>query len=95
MAIHVLEVVDTVLDQFAVLVEHALGRPPALQVLVEVDTHHFVGGEEAVFDTLLQGVAVHRLTEVGDAGNLFGLLRCSGQANMGGAGEVVENLAPG
>ncbi|MCY1298487.1 hypothetical protein D9M70_479770 [compost metagenome] len=94
-AIHVLEVVDAVFDQLAVLVEHALGRTPALQVLVEIDAHYLVGGEEAVLDALLEGVAVHRLTEVGDAGNLSGFLRRGGKADMGGVGEVVENLAPG
>ncbi|MNR23154.1 hypothetical protein D3C85_1401580 [compost metagenome] len=44
---------------------------------------------------MLEGVAVHRLTEVGDAGHLFGFLRCCGEADMGGVGEVVKNLAPG
>ncbi|MNQ58901.1 hypothetical protein D3C85_731200 [compost metagenome] len=94
-AVHILEVVDAVFDQLAILVEHALGRSPALQVFVEVDAHHFVGGEKAVFDALLQGVAVNRLTEVSDAGNLFSFLRCGGEADVGSAGEVVEDFTPG
>ena len=36
--------------------------------------------------------AVHRVTEVSDTGHLFGFLRCGGEADVGGAGEVVENL---
>ncbi|MDT4838060.1 hypothetical protein FQZ97_718060 [compost metagenome] len=94
-AVHVLEVVDAVLDQLAVLVEHALGRPPALQIFVEVDAHYLVGGEEAILDALLEGVAVNRLAEIGDAGNVFGFLGRGGKADMGGAGEVLEDLAPG
>lgn len=94
-AVHVLEVVDAVFDQLAILIEHAFGWPPALQVFIEVDTHHFVGGEKAVFDALLQGVAVNRLTEVSDAGYFFGFLWCGGKADMGGAGEVFEDFTPG
>ncbi|MNF66855.1 hypothetical protein D3C84_486540 [compost metagenome] len=94
-AVHVLEVVDAVFDQLAILIEHAFGWPPALQVFIEVDTHYFVGGEKAVFDALLQGVAVNRLTEVSDAGYFFGFLWCGGKADMGGAGEVFEDFTPG
>ncbi|MNG00503.1 hypothetical protein D3C84_834410 [compost metagenome] len=65
-----------------------------MQVFVEVDPHHFIRREKTVLDSLFEGVAVHRLTEVGDAGHLFGFLRCGGEADMGGAGEVVKNLAP-
>ncbi|MNL10776.1 hypothetical protein D3C87_1315870 [compost metagenome] len=94
-AVHILEVVDAVFDQLAILIEHAFGWPPALQVFIEVDTHHFVGGEKAVFDALLQGIAVNRFTEVSDAGYFFGFLWCGSKADMGGAGEVVEDFTPG
>ena len=44
---------------------------------------------------MLQGVAVSGLTEVGDAGYLFGFLRCGSEPDMGGAGEVIEDFTPG
>ncbi|MNH47264.1 hypothetical protein D3C79_1104170 [compost metagenome] len=66
-----------------------------MQVFVEVNAHYFVRCEKTVFDALFQGVAVHRLTKVGDAGHFFGFLWCGGEADMGGVGEVVENLPPG
>ena len=94
-AVHVLEVVDAVFDQLAVLVFHALGRSPALQVAVKVDSYDFVRRKKAVFDALLEGVAVHRLAKVGDAGNLFGFFGRCREADVGGTGEVFENLAPG
>ena len=40
-------------------------------------------------------VGVNRLAEVGDVGNVFGFLGRGGHAELDGAGEVVEDFAPG
>ncbi len=87
-------VVDAVLDLVAVLVRLALLRAVALDIHVEVDLHHLVGREEAVVDALLQRVGVDRLAEVVDVGDVLRLLRRGGQADLGGGGEVVEDLPP-
>ena len=94
-AVEILLVVDAVLDLVALAVEFALLRPIALHVAVDMDLDHLVGREEAVADALLQRVGVDRLAEVVDVGDVFGLLRRGGQADLGGGGEVVEDLAPG
>lgn len=67
----------------------------ALKVLVEVDAHHLVGRQKAVGDALLEAVAVDRLAEVMDAGNLFGFLGRRRQTDVSGAGEIGQDLAPG
>ena len=69
--------------------------PPAVEVLVEVDADDLVGGEEAVLDALLERVGVDGLAEVVDVGDVLGLLRRGGQADLGGGGEVLEDLPPG
>ena len=46
-------------------------RPPAEQVLVEVDADDLVGGEEAVLDALLERVGVDRVAEVVDVGDVL------------------------
>ena len=66
-----------------------------MQILVDVHAHDLVGREEAVVDALAQRVGVHRLTEVVNAGNLFGFLGRCGQANVRGVAEVIEDFAPG
>ena len=43
----------------------------------------------------LQRVGVDGFAEVIDIGNVGGFLRRGGQADLGGGGEVLENLAPG
>ena len=70
-------------------------RPVAFDVAVDVDLDHLVGREEAVVDALLQRVGVDRLAEVVDVGDVLRLLRRGGQADLRGAGEVLEDLAPG
>ena len=60
-----------------------------------MDLDDLVGREEAVVDALLQRVGVDRLAEVVDVRDVFGFLRRGGQADLGGAGEVVEDFAPG
>jgi hypothetical protein len=70
-------------------------RAVALHVDVQVDLDDLVGGEEAVADALLEGVAVDRLAEVVDVGDVFGLLGRGGEADLGGGGEVLQDLTPG
>ena len=94
-AVEVLLVVDAVFDLLAVFVGLSLGRAVAFHVHVEMDFDHLVGSEEAVADALLQRVGVDRLAEVVDVGDVLGFLRRGGEADLGGAGEVFEDLAPG
>ena len=77
------------------LVDLALARAVAFDVHVDVDLDDLVGSEEAVVDALLERVGVDRLAEVVDVGDVLGLLRRGGQADLGGGGEVFEDLAPG
>ena len=94
-AVHVLLVVFALLDLLTQVIVHARRWRPALDVLVDVDAHHLVGREKAVFDALLEAVGVNRLAEVGDVGNVFGFLRCGGHAELNGAVEVFEDFTPG
>ena len=93
--VEILLVVDAVFDLVAVRVGLSLGRAVAFDVHVEMDLHHLVRRQEAVADALLQRVGVDRLAEVVDVGDVFGFLRRGGQADLGGAGEVVEDFPPG
>ena len=94
-AVEILLVVDAVLDLVAVAVESALLRPVAFDVEVDMDLDDLVRREEAVLDALLERVGVNRLAEVVDVGDVLGFLRRGGQADLRGAGEVFEDLAPG
>ena len=94
-AVEILRVVDAVLDLVAVAVELALLGPVALHVAVDMDLDDLVGREEAVADALLQRVGVNRLAEIVDVGDVFRFLRRGGQADLRGAGEVLEDFAPG
>ena len=87
-------VVFAVLDDLAVLVGLALLRAPAVEVLVEVDAHDLVRGEEAVGDALPERVGVDRVAEVLDVGDVLRLLGRGGQADLRGGREVFEDLAP-
>ena len=87
-------VVDAVFDFLAVLVLETLWRAPTLGIDVQCDLDDLVGSEEAVVDALLQGVGVERIAEILGAGNLLGFLGCGGEADVGGAFEVFEDLAP-
>ena len=94
-AVEIPLVVDTVLNQLAVIIPLARFGPPALKVPVQVDAHHLVGGQKTVIDAALEGVFIHRLAEIGDVGYLFGLLGGGGQADVGGVAEIVQDLPPG
>ena len=94
-AVEILLVVDAVLDLVAVAVEFARLGPVALHVDVDMDFDDLVGREEAVLDALLERVGVDRLAEVVDVRDVLGFLGRGGQADLGGGGEVVEDLAPG
>lgn len=68
---------------------------PPTAVPVKVDADDLVRGKEAVEDALLEAVGVDGLAEVIDVGNVFGFLRRRRQADLRGAGEVIEDFAPG
>ena len=87
-------VVDAVFDELAVLVLETLWRSPAFGVNVERDLDDFVGREETVVDALLERVGVERVAEIFGAGNFLGFLWRGGEADVGGAFKVFENLAP-
>ena len=93
--VEVLLVVDAVLDLVTVLVGLASFRAVALDIDIEMDLHHLVRRQEAVADAFLQRVAVNGFAEVVDIGNVFGLLRRGGEADLGGRGEIIQDLPPG
>ena len=93
-AVKIPDVVDSAVDLLALAVELTLFWLVALHVAIDVDLDHPAWREEAVADALLQGVGVDRLAETGDVGHVLRLLRCRGEADPGGRGEVFRNLAP-
>jgi hypothetical protein len=93
-SVHVALVVDAVLNLLTEVVRHPLGRPPALQVFVEVDADDLVGGEEAIVDALLERVRVDRRANVGERGGLASLLRRGRQAQLDGGRKMVEDVTP-
>ena len=95
LAVHVGPGVDPVLDDVAVLVGHARRGAPAVSILVQVHPDDLVGRQIAVLDALLQAVGVDRLAKVVGVGNLACFLGRGGQADLRGAVEVAQHLAPG
>ena len=94
-AVEILGVVDAVLDLLAFAVELALSGPVAFHVAVDMDLDHLVGREEAVADALLQRIGENRLAEIVDVGDVFGLLRRGGHADLRGSREIFEDFPPG
>ena len=94
-AVKVLLVVNTVFDLVAVLVRLAFFRTVAFHVHIQMNLHHLVGREESVMDALLQRVGIDGLAEVVNVRDVLGLFRRRGEADLRGAGKVVEDLAPG
>ena len=76
------------------VVLHPGGRPPALEVLVEVDADDLVWGQETVVDPLLEGIGVDGVAEVRERRNVARLLRRRRQSEVDRGVEVVEHLAP-
>lgn len=93
--VEVLPVVTAARDQLTVGVGLAGCRAVALHIHVQVHLDDLVGGEKAVADSLLEGVAEDWLAEPVDVGDVLGLRGCGGEADPGGSGEVVEDLPPG
>ena len=94
-AVKILGVVKAVLDLIAVAVYVAPLRPVALDIHIDMDLDHFVRSQEAVLDTLPQRVGVNRAPEIMDIGDVLGFLGRGRESDLGGAGEVIENLPPG
>ena len=94
-AVEVFLIVDAVVELVAIAVGFSLLGAVALDVHVDVDLDHLVGSEEAVADALLERIGVNGIAEVMDVGDVFGLLRRSGEADLGGGGEVFKDLPPG
>ena len=87
-------VVFPILNELSELVPLAGLGAPAIEILVEADADDLVGREEAVGNALPERVGVNRVAEVFDVGNVLGFLRCRGQADLGGGGVILEDLAP-
>ena len=68
---------------------------PSIRSDVKMDAHDFVGSQEAVFDALSQRISVDRVAEVADIGDVLGLFGGCGQADLGGAFKVFQDLPPG
>jgi hypothetical protein len=49
-----------------------------LEIFIDVDTHYFIRGQKAVFDALLEGVAVDGFAKIDNAGDIFGFFRRGG-----------------
>ena len=74
-AVKVSEVVNPILDFDTVLIDHAEIWSPTGEVLIQIDAHNLVRGEEAIIDALTQGVGIDRLAEIVDVGTHPGRLR--------------------
>ena len=83
-AVKILLVIDTVFNQVALFVHLPFGGTPPLQIDIDIDPHHLVGGKKTIFDPLFEGVGINRVTEVIGAGDGFGLFGRSGETNLGG-----------
>ncbi len=94
-AVHVLLVEGAVFDLLPEVVPHPRRRCPSVDVFVDIDTDHFIGGEEAVLDALLQTVGVNGLAEVVDIGDVLRFLGRRRHAELNGAGKIIEDLPPG
>ena len=84
LTIKVLLIVDAIGDDGPVLVGLLCGGAPAGEILVEMDAHDFVRCEKSILDALLERVGVDRIAEVGDVGNLLGLLGRRSETEMRG-----------
>ena len=93
-AIKILGVVDPVFYFIALAVGVPPLRPVALDIEVNVYLDDLVGGEEAVFDALLQGVGVYRLPEIMDVGDILGFFRRGRQPDLGSGRKLLKNLSP-
>src|SRR5207253_10481478 len=87
-------VVNPVLDLIAVAVELPELRAIAFYVAVDMNLDDLVGREKAVADPLLQRIGKDRLAEIIGVGNVFGLLRRGGEADLRRAGKMVEDFPP-
>ena len=92
--VEIFGVVDAVFNFFSAPVALAFFRPVPFHVPVDMDFDDFVGGEEAVPDSLFQGVGVDRLIEVMDVGNVPSFLGRGGEADLRSCGEVFQDFPP-
>ena len=94
-AVEVLLVVDPIFDFVAFAIDFARLGPVALDVAVDVNLDHLVRREEAVMDALLQRIGEDRLAEIVGVGDIFGFLRCGGEADLRRAGKMRQDFPPG
>ena len=94
-AVKIFGVVDAVFNFMAVAIGLAAFGAVAVDVGIKVNADDFVGGEEAVANAFAEGVGVDGVAEVVDVRNVLGFVRRGGHTDLGGAGEVFENFAPG
>src|SRR6185437_7023758 len=93
-AVKIFLVVETVFNLVAEFIGLAALGTVAFNVHVNVNFDNFVRSKESVLNTLFQRVGVNRRAEIVDVGNVFCFLGRGGEADLGGAREVIENLTP-
>ena len=85
--------VEPVRDELACEVALSFFRAPAVAD-IGADLENAERREVAVLDAGIQAVRIEGLAEVVDIGDVAGLLRRGGHADLGGAAEVVEDAPP-
>ena len=94
-AVKITLVVNAVLNECVVFIDHAFAGSPASQVFIQINTHHLVRSQKAVINALAQGVGVNGLTKVVDIGHRVGFLGRGRQANLGRRMKIFQNFPPG
>lgn len=92
--IHVHLVVFPLLNRVAQIIKCPRWRRPTINVAIDIYADDFVGCQEPVFDALFEAVSVNGIAEIGDVGDISGLLGRRGHTDVNGAVEIVENLPP-
>ena len=92
--VEVAVVVFAVFNELAKFVALAVLGAPTVEIFVEPDADDFVRSEEAVADSLLEGVGVDWGAEVFGVGDILRFLGRGGEADLSGGREVFEDLPP-
>lgn len=90
----VLGVVLALFDQLPVFVAFVLFWCVAQGVHIGDNPDHLVGGEEPIGNALPQRISIERLAKIALVGDILGFRGCSGETDVSGGGEVVEDVAP-
>ena len=94
-AVKITRFVESFGNRDAIAVQFIAPGLPAIDIAVQVDANHLVGGEETIGNALFERVGVHGFAKIVTVGDRACLLGRGGQAELGGAGKIVKHLAPG